>query len=226
MKKKYEDERAKLSKNVIKKEIKGTGIEALAKPKDNLQGGKTMMFLKKMFPNDKILRKMLLNEFRNNKLSKYPEEYDIYDSDEETDTYKRDELREPFKTVRKEGRALNVKDLSKPLHEREREIMEPFEKYLEQKYIDANMKLEGEKHTKEGQAKQDKRLDRFIAERVRRYLQMRKRRLYEKIPTLKEFLVNTYKDMHSLHKDSCERRFPHITYGYSKRLKRKGNYLA
>ena len=37
--------------------------------------------LKKMFPTDKILRKMLLDEFRYNKKAKLPLEYDLYDSD-------------------------------------------------------------------------------------------------------------------------------------------------
>jgi len=220
MKKKEDEEKAKLSKTVIKKEIKATGIEALAKPKDNLVRGKTLLFLKKMFPHDRILQKMLLNEFKKNKLLKYPEEYDIYDSDDEIDTYKRDELREPFKTVRKEGRALRVQDLSKPLNQREKEIMEPFEKYLEQKYLDNNLRLEDEQSQKQKEIKEDKQLDRFIAVQVRKYLQMRKRRLYEKIPTLKEFLIRTYHEMHTKHKESTERRFPHITYGYSKRLKK------
>lgn len=219
MRQREEQERSRLSKMVIRKEIKATGLENLAKPKDNLKRGKTMIFLKKVFPHDKILQKMIINEFKKNKLLKYPEEYDVYDSEDEMDTYQRDELREPFRTVRKEGRALKISDLSKPLNMREKEIMEPFQKYLEQRYLDSNLKLEEEKQKADKEQKEDKKLNRFIAVKVRGYLQMRKRRLYEKIPTLKKFLIQTYQEMQTQYKESTERRFPHITYGYSKRLK-------
>jgi len=222
-KKREEEEREKLRKATLKKEIKGTALEELAKPKDRLQTGKALLFLRKMFPHDKILQKMLLEEFRRNKLTKYPEEYDIYDSDEEIEIRKRDEPKEPFRTIQKEGRRLELKDLARPIHEREAQIMEPFQKYLEQKYLDMNLKLENEKHRKEQEEKEDKQLERFIAIKVRKYLNMRKRRLYEKIQTLKEFLIQTYKEMASVHPQATNRRFPHITYGYSKRL--KGNHM-
>lgn len=224
MKRKEETERNELAKMVIKKEVKATGLERLAKPKDSLKRGKTMLYLQKMFPHDKILQKMILNEFKKNKLLKYPEEYDVYDSEDEIDTYKRDELREPFKTVRKEGRPLKISDLYKPLDEREKDIMEPFVKYLEQRYMDTNLKMEDEKQRKEREQKEDKKLDRFIAVKVRGYLQMRKRRLYEKTPTLKKFLIQTYKEMQQGYKESTQRRFPNVTYGYSKEL--KGKFLT
>ena len=107
------------------------------------------MELKKMFPNDKILQKFILEEFRHNKLTKYPEEYDIYDSDDEIEIRRRDEPKEPFNTIRKEGRHLNLADLAKPGNEREKEIMEPFEKYLEQKFLDTNLRIENEKSKKQ-----------------------------------------------------------------------------
>ena len=55
----------------------------MAKPKDRLKKGKTLLELKKMYPNDRILRKMLLQEFKDTKVAKHPLEYDIVDSDEE-----------------------------------------------------------------------------------------------------------------------------------------------
>ena len=224
MRRKEEEERSRLSKKIMKKEVQATGLENLAKPKDSLKRGKTMLYLKKMFPHDKILQRMILNEFKKNKLLKYPEEYDVYDSEDEIDTYKRDELREPFNTVRKEGRALKISDLYKPLNEREKDIMEPFVKHLEQRYLDTNLKMEEEKQRKEREQKEDKKLERFIAGKVRGYLQMRKRRLYEKNPTLKQFLVQTYKEMQQNYKEATKRRFPNITYGYSKELK-SNNFL-
>lgn len=64
-------------------------------------------------------------------------------------------------------------------------------------------------------------VERFIAINVREFLKMRKRRLDGKVLTLKEFLVKVYKEMVKLHPECTKRRFPHITYGYSKRLKGK-----
>jgi hypothetical protein len=219
LKKKEHEEKERLRKAIIKKEITGSGIEGLAKPKDRLQAGKALLMLKKMFPGDKILQRMLLEEFKKNKLSKYPEEYDVYDSDEEIEIRKRDEPKEPFAGAHKEGRSLNLKDLARPINERESEIMEPFKKYLDQRYLETNLKLENDKHRVAKELKEDKSLDRFIAVYVRKYLEQRKKRLYEKTPTLKQFLIKTYKEMLKEHPSSTNRRFPHVTYGYSKRLK-------
>lgn len=36
-----------------------------------------------MFPKDKILRRWLIQEFGDSKLAKLPQEYDVFDSDEE-----------------------------------------------------------------------------------------------------------------------------------------------
>lgn len=188
-------------------------------PKDNLKKGKTMLFLKKMFPNDRILQRMIISEFRRNKLSKYPEEYDIYDSDDEIETYKRDMPKEPYKSAASEGRLLKVSDFTRSGTLRERELAEPFKNRLEEQYLDVNQKLEEAEDQKEKEQKEDKQLDRFIAAKCRRYIEMRKRRLDQKIPTLKEFLIRTYREMHQTYKEATERKYPHITYGYSKRLK-------
>lgn len=41
-------------------EVDYNHCKEIAKPKDRLKVGKTLLELKKMYPNDKILRKMLL----------------------------------------------------------------------------------------------------------------------------------------------------------------------
>jgi hypothetical protein len=43
-----------------KTEINYKRVSEIAKPKDRLKVGKTLLELKKMYPNDKILRSMLL----------------------------------------------------------------------------------------------------------------------------------------------------------------------
>ena len=51
-----------LEKSMKKKktEIDYKRVSEIAKPKDRLKVGKTLLELKKMYPNDKILRSMLL----------------------------------------------------------------------------------------------------------------------------------------------------------------------
>ena len=81
----------------------------------------------KMFPDDKILKKLLIDEFNEKKLAKYPEEYDIYDSEEDADIKGRDLIKEPYKTLKKQNReALTLADLSRPQRKREKEITTPF----------------------------------------------------------------------------------------------------
>lgn len=55
----------------------------ISKPKDRLKLGKALLKLKKMFPKDPILMKMIIDEFKESKIAKHPLEYDCFDSDEE-----------------------------------------------------------------------------------------------------------------------------------------------
>lgn len=41
------------------------------------------MELKEKFPHDMVLEKMIKEEFKQNKVFKYPEEYDLFDDDED-----------------------------------------------------------------------------------------------------------------------------------------------
>lgn len=41
-----------------------------------------MLNINKMFPNDKILQNWIIDEFKDQKVIKMPEEYEINDSDE------------------------------------------------------------------------------------------------------------------------------------------------
>ena len=63
--------------------VKATKFEILKKPKDRLKVGKILLNLKKFFPGDKYLRKLIIQEFQNTRLIKHAQEYDLFDSDEE-----------------------------------------------------------------------------------------------------------------------------------------------
>lgn len=41
------------------------------------------MELKKKFPHDVVLERMIKEEFKENRVFKYPEEYDLYDNEED-----------------------------------------------------------------------------------------------------------------------------------------------
>lgn len=62
-------------------------INELAQPKDKYKTGRVMLELKKQFKYDNVIKKMIKNEFKDNKLFKFPEEYAIRDEEEEKDTF-------------------------------------------------------------------------------------------------------------------------------------------
>jgi hypothetical protein len=59
-------------------------LTELAKPKDKWKVGRTLLELKKKFKHDMTLQKMIHEEFKENRVFKFPEEYDIYDEEEDT----------------------------------------------------------------------------------------------------------------------------------------------
>ncbi len=60
-----------------------TRLEELAKPKDRWKRGRILLELKKKFPHDPVLERMIKEEFKENRLFKYPEEYDLFDDEED-----------------------------------------------------------------------------------------------------------------------------------------------
>jgi hypothetical protein len=48
-------------------------------PKDKWKVGNELKALQKEFPHDRVLERMITEEFKTNQLFKYPEEYDLYD---------------------------------------------------------------------------------------------------------------------------------------------------
>lgn len=52
-------------------------------PKDKWKVGKELKALQKEFPHDRVLERMIAEEFKTNQLFKYPEEYDLYDAAKE-----------------------------------------------------------------------------------------------------------------------------------------------
>lgn len=90
-----------LGKEKMKKlEEKKTSIEDLAKPKDKWKRLNKLLELFKKFPHDIVLQRMVKEEMKDNRMFKYPEEYDLYDND----------LERAFKI--REAKTIKAKDLS------------------------------------------------------------------------------------------------------------------
>jgi hypothetical protein len=58
-------------------------MEELAKPKDKWKKGRVLKELYKEFPHDRVLERMIKEEFGTNQLFKYPEEYDVYNNEKD-----------------------------------------------------------------------------------------------------------------------------------------------
>lgn len=59
----------------------------------------------------------------------------------------------------------------------------------------------------------------LIERSAEKYLELRKRRYEEKIPTLNDYLSSLYSECLRKYKPITLKNFPHRTYGESKRLK-------
>ena len=155
-----------------------------------------------MFPHDRILRKMILEEFKNTKIPKHPGEYEVFDSDEE------EKIIFPKK--------LNYKDLDAEFDEKENKIKEMFEMDMNGF---KNFKKEKKKEKKEKirkVIKEDKELHSYLSEKIQEYKERRKKRFEEKVPSLNEFLYTLYNDIRksedlALHeiKRAFRRNFPY-----------------
>jgi len=58
-------------------------LNELAKPKDKWKRLRILMDLKKKFRHDITLEKMIKEELKDNRVFKFPEEYDLYDDQED-----------------------------------------------------------------------------------------------------------------------------------------------
>ena len=58
-------------------------LDSIAQPKDKWKLGNELKQLQKKFPHDRVLERMIEEEFKSNQLFKYPQEYDLYDGAQE-----------------------------------------------------------------------------------------------------------------------------------------------
>ena len=164
-----------------------------------------MLGLKDQFKYDNIIKKMIKNEFKDNKLFKFPEEYAIRDEEEQKDTLFKLNLN---KEIKKEPNNDKIKE----------QIEEAYDKYEEKKRNDEPIK---QKKQMEKKALFD-----FIKNKVKEYYKNMAKRLIKDengIESINLFLNNVYKEMSKKYKNATRLYFKHPrcevlkkTYKYKK----------
>lgn len=66
-----------------KAKLNKSRISELAKPNDKWKVGKKLIELQKQFPHDRVLQRMVKQEFASNQTFRYPEEYDKFNQEDE-----------------------------------------------------------------------------------------------------------------------------------------------
>ena len=180
-------------------------INELAQPKDKYKTGRVMLELKEKFKYDNIIKKMIKNEFKDNKLFKFPEEYAVRDEEEEKDIF--------FKH-----------DLNKEIKKKNNE--EKIKKQIEDAYEDYNYEQNKRRPIKEKKFKEKKELFDFIKEKVKEYYKNMALRLTKgknENESINLFLNNVYKEMSKKYRNATKIYFkrPRLevlkkTYKYKK----------
>lgn len=176
-------------------------IESIAQPKDKWKLGNELKQLKKAFPHDRVLERMIDEEFKTNQVFKYPQEYDLYDAEKE------EAFKKGFKNGQeKEARAWAV-STDHAFIEKQAEQLENFKK--------ADMyDKDGYAHYMKAQAKKEMALEKLLHQQAYDYQDYVKNRGKGKEKkTLRAVLAQNYQSMVAKHGKLAEERFPHTAYG-------------
>lgn len=181
-----------------RKREKENYLKNLAQPKDRLKQGKKLLELIALFPHDRILRKLILDEFKDTKLAKSAHEYFINDSDEEEVI-----LHGPEKII-VEKEKKNKSKIEKEKKEKEKIIsLQAIYTDLISRYkIEKKEKVTKSKEEIQKIEKEEQGLEKLMAEKAKEYKELRSRRQEELIPQEKEYLKGVYKQ--------CYQKFPLI----------------
>ena len=211
-----ERERAKSEARQLRRRQRSKA-RLMSRPKDRLKKGKTLLKLKTMFPEDKILSKLIVEEFTQEKIAKRPLEYENIDSDEDD----RRKMKHQF-----EGKTKEFKDTELGFEREERlrnvELGARFSDMLKKYKISKTEKIKKFVDFKKKYKEQQERVDEFILAAVRDYRKLIINKINnEKIPTETKFLSEKYHELKKKEPEATQRIFPHYTYGEAKKLKTK-----
>lgn len=191
----------KIAQDFKNPEVKAKPLDELALPKDKWKRGKKLLELKNKFPHDLVLQRMIKDEFKENRVFKYPEEYEIYDDEEE-------EKRKLPKYKVLDSYQRNEKE--KDIEEKQKVMIEKFlfredQREQQQKIIDR-------------QKKEDtKRFNEAMKREVENYIEEAKQRLNKKREKgQRETLAEIYRRLRAAHQEIVDERYPHPMYGLKK----------
>lgn len=172
-------------------------------PKDKWRLGKELKQLRAKFPHDRVLQRMVAEEFKTNQPFLYPEEYDIYNREREASLKKNFKEGADHQDEKKQN--WKVPDFAN-----EASTLANFRKR------DAFDKADLEKKMKNEMLKEQK-LEKFIWKQALEYQEyMSRRHKGEDKKTLREVLARNYQTLVEVHGKIAEARFPHLSYGQDK----------
>ena len=210
--KKAKDKTQELTAKIIGKEtVKAHTLEELSQPKDKWKVGHTLLDLEKKFPMDEIVRKMVKEEFKANRIFRYPEEYEVYDEEEEV----KRKLKIIKKTAKKEDPNVLL-DHAEAMKKKRRQQIEELKRKPDEE-------IDKEKQKRREEAADMKKLRNALKDSVQGYLKSKEKRINEKAGTLRNFIGETYKNLSNRYSDEINRRFPFIDYGLNEEAKKEQN---
>ncbi|MDR3582438.1 MAG: hypothetical protein P4L67_04165 [Candidatus Pacebacteria bacterium] len=172
----------------------------LAAPKDKWKVGRTLLELEKQFPMDEIVRRMAKEEFKSNKVFRYPEEYEVYEEEEEAKRkLKKAKTVKRLDPTERDAAEIAAKEKKKRMVEelKKRTITETAEER------DKRMRL----------AKDKQPLAAHLREAIKRYFKDKEKRLEEHTGTLRNYIGEQYVALAERYPEEMKRIFPFPNYG-------------
>ena len=75
---KEKERQEKILAKQTKAKLNKARLDEIAKPKDKWKVGKKLLEMQEKFPHDRVLQRMVKEEFKANQTFRYPDEYDLY----------------------------------------------------------------------------------------------------------------------------------------------------
>ena len=194
-----------LTQKQIQKQETQKASERLARPKERLKRGKTLVELNSKFPKDRILQQYLVDEFQNDKLIKRPLEYDNVDSEEEDNIKLRaaQSSRKSKKIADKNNKRSNSAGGDKKdtpwltsvqkQYLREQELMTRFAQLSKKYDMDKDIKMKEERDEDNKYNRQKKEFDEFLVQKAKQYRKNVLQKQNEAVPSENTFLSDVSK---------------------------------
>ena len=178
-----------MTEKEVKKAEQEKRMRELANPKDRLIKGKTAVELAAQFPEDKVLRKLVIEEFQNDRIVKRPLEYDDVDSEEE-DLIKGRIPKPKHKKNSEKGKRMEDIWVSKPQIEKKRakELANKFMELTKKYQLDKNKELNADKSVEEKVEKEREKFDIFLESKVIQYRKLMLSKQNQTVPSETQYL--------------------------------------